>query len=185
MINQSMVDLSQDIQDEIFAAAYPYLQKGRPQWDIPHTKACMYWMKELIKHEGGNPRVLLPAIILHDIGYNEPGAIENKTEHMRLGAEIAKQILLNFSFTEEERAQIIHLVGMHDDLTKVHSHEEQLVFEADSLGQIDCEKVEPTATGEWRQKFLDYFVKNRIPLFKTQHGKKALAHIWPMALAWK
>ncbi len=185
-----MASISQNLVDEIFAAALPYLEAGRKNWDVPHTKACMHWMTELLKHEHGNARILMPAIILHDIGIHKPTTqfadmMLAKKEHMRLGAELAATILTRFPFEEEEIARIVHLVGMHDDLTKIQAEDEQLLFEADSLGQIDVQRVQPTQEGVWRQKFIEHFQKDRNPLLKTKTALKAHEYLWPTCVSWK
>ncbi|KYK26037.1 hypothetical protein AYK26_01155 [Euryarchaeota archaeon SM23-78] len=68
---------------------------------------------------------------------------------------------------------------------KIKTGDEQLVFEADSLAQIDVERVKPTFTKEDYLKFLEeYFEKDRVPLFKTKTSKKYLKELLPKAKAY-
>ena len=175
----------QKLEEKLKKTVLKYLEKGRPGWDIPHTLACVYWMKKLIKSEGGNPRILIPAIYLHDIGYpfkimkfNPKKNLNLKEYHMKRGATLSKKILKSLKeFSQKEIEEISQIVKRHDDIDglKINaSKHEQLVFEADSLGQIDINRVKPTFTKSDRIKFLARFKKIRATNFKTDLGKKAL-----------
>lgn len=56
-------------EEEIKAIAIRHLKEGKPEWDVPHTLASVDWMRKLIEREGGNEKVLVTAMYLHDIGY--------------------------------------------------------------------------------------------------------------------
>jgi HD superfamily phosphodiesterase len=154
-----------------------------------HTLGAVYWMKELIKKEGGDERILLPAIYLHDIGY--PDSLGNKKNnymnhkaaksmHMEVGASISKKILIDLKFDPTEIDEICHLISVHD--TKIiETFNEQMVFEADSLSMIDRTRINPDFSKEDYQIFLESFKKTRLPLFKTKHGKESLIKLWPVA----
>jgi len=165
------------------------LKHGRPGWDGPHTLAAVYWLKELLKSETGNQRVLIPAMYLHDIGWarsefeNNWQSIKNaKDAHMEKGAVMARPILEELGFSEQETREILYLVGMHDKLEQILTMNEQLIFEADSLGQIDVARVQSTfKTREDRLKFINSFEVRRASRFKTFSGKRFLAEIFPLA----
>jgi hypothetical protein len=155
-----------------------------------HTMAAVSWMKQLIKKEGGNERILITAIYLHDVGY--PEALNQKKNdfdshksakalHMEIGARIAKDILGGMNFNSEEINEITHLISVHDKYELLSTFNEQLVFEADSLSVIDRERVKPDFSKEDYQKFLEFYEKNQILLFKTKTGKEALKKLWPIA----
>jgi HD superfamily phosphodiesterase len=59
--------LDKETEGKLKAEALKYLEKGKPGWDIPHTLASVYWMKRLIEKEGGDERILVTAMYLHDI----------------------------------------------------------------------------------------------------------------------
>ena len=63
------MELDQKIESQIKEKAFEYMKQSRPGWNVPHLHAAIFYMKELLAHEGGDPRILLPAIYLHDIGY--------------------------------------------------------------------------------------------------------------------
>ena len=178
------MDLDSSIENNIKNIVISYYEKGRSDWDIPHVLASVHWMKELLKKEQGNPRILIPAVYLHDIGYSDLFSIQNpspedikrvKEQHMARGAEIAGKILSSLNeFSDEEIKRIKHLIAMHDDLENINEPDEQLLFEADSLGQIDRDRVKPTFSREDAIKTLERFEKNRASRFKTNSGRKYL-----------
>jgi len=179
------MELDQELEDRLKYVVLKRLENGRPGWDVPHTLACVYWMKELLKTEEGNPRVLVPTMYLHDIYYPDKnykfGPEKNKDlkrEHMKKGALIAGDILRELGgFSNEEIDQITQLISVHDDVHRMRttqSKDEQLVFEADSLGQIDRDRVKPTFSKEDSLKYLERFEDKRAQIFKTETGKAFL-----------
>lgn len=159
---------------------------GRPDWDIPHTLATVYWMKELIAGEGGDEPVLVCSAYLHDIGYSQvkftndwDGIHQAKNDHMLKGALMAGELIKDLLLSQDQQSEIVHLVAVHDKLELISTKNEILLFEADSLGQIDAKRVRSTFKGKDREKFLNLFEERRMPRFKTKTGKKILAALWP------
>lgn len=187
-----MSRLEKNLEAKIKKEVLKILEKGRPGWDVPHTLACVHWMKELIKKEGGNPRILIPAIYMHDIGYpdtvlkfNPKKNVDMKIEHMKKGAALAKKILNSIGgFKDSEIEEIFSIISIHDAIylfRKGATKHEQLVFEADSLGQIDVSRVKPTFSKADRKKFLNRFRKNRATLFRTETGLRLLKELLAVA----
>lgn len=54
---------------EIWDIAKDYLKRGREQ-DLQHTRVCVDFAFRLLREEGGDKEIVIPAIILHDIGYS-------------------------------------------------------------------------------------------------------------------
>jgi len=190
VVRYNIMELDVTTEERLKKRALEILEHGRPGWDGPHTLAAVYWLKELLKAEGGDAHVLVPAMYLHDIGWarsdfeNSWASIKNaKDEHMEKGVVMARPILEELGFSEGEMAQIGRLIGMHDKLEQILTMNEQLIFEADGLGQIDVERVKSTfKTREDRQKFMSGFENRRVPRFKTVSGKLFLDKILPKAL---
>ncbi|MDH4358357.1 MAG: HD domain-containing protein [Candidatus Berkelbacteria bacterium] len=169
--------LDRALEEKIKQKAEEVLIKCRPNWDLPHTQAAVYWMKQLIEHEGGDERILIPAIYLHDIGYYDligPGYTyqqlrQIKPKHMIKGEKLARQILNDLPLSEKEVKEITHLVRIHDDIPKIESFNEQMVFEADCLGMIDREKAGVGSLAkESVGDFLQSFKKRRMPKLKSK-----------------
>ncbi len=174
-----------------------YLKKGRAGWDLPHTLACVHWIKELLKNENGNPKILVPVMYFHDIGYielmegkenlNLERNMNMKEEHMRRGAILAREILENRieGFTKEEIERICYLVSIHDNyeiIKEINDNDAQLVYEADGLGQIDRDRVKPTYSKEDAEIFLRDFQKKRGQRFRTESGKIFYRELFERAL---
>ena len=174
--------LNQDLEEELKSRVMMYLEKGKPAWDIPHTLASVYWMKRLIEKEGGNEKILVSVMYLHDIGYSglfkkeyEFGEVmASKPLHMKRGAEMSEIILTELGYSSLDIEQIVHLVKVHDELEKLSSHDEILVMEADCLGQIDTDRIKSTLSKKGNSEFISHFEKERVPRFKTDSGKTFL-----------
>ena len=165
----------------------PDLEKGRPNFDKPHTLAVVYWLKQIINHNpqlGLDKVVLLIAAYAHDWGYG--GMFEQKKqaqyeevknakiEHMKRGA--AKlQKLLNDSFfsclTDEQKERAIHLVAVHDNLSILKDSDELVLMEADTLGALDVSFVKPTFDFESNERYMKEVKEKRVPRFITEFGK--------------
>lgn len=180
--------LKKELENKIKEKVIPYLEKARKNWDVPHTLATVYWMKQLLKVEIGNKKILITTMYLHDIGgaglfkkkYSHESGEKLKIKQMQKGKLISKKILKELTkFTKEEIEQITNLVYTHDNLSEiVKTNDGQLVFEADSLGQIDRKRAKPTFSKEEYNKFLKYFKKERASRFKTKIGKKYLKELF-------
>jgi len=150
-------------------------------WDYRHTLSAAKWMKHIVKHEGGDERVLVTAMYLHDIGY--AGALKNgyslddrieaKTHHMARGAEQARGLLPKLGFSDSEVEKITYLISVHDRIEELRTRDELLVLEADSLAQID--PVTGNTFGEEEfARYVEIFERKRAPRFITKTGKAAL-----------
>lgn len=174
--------LSKKLEERLKIEAIKELEKGKPDWDVPHTLNAVKWMKKLIKNEGGNEKVLIPAIYLHDAGYprlkngyDYEDMMKSKKLHARRGAQFAKKILPKIGgFSEKEIMDVVYLVANHDKHTDLESHGRRLVFEADGLSMIDWEAVTPNFDRKNRIAFLDkYFANERgFDRWHTKTGKK-------------
>ncbi|HIG94527.1 MAG: hypothetical protein QT05_C0049G0037 [archaeon GW2011_AR13] len=182
--------MNKRIEEQIRKEAECYMAQSRPNWNIPHLYAAVFYMKELINNEGGNPRILLPTIYFHDIGY--AGMLKEgytfkdndkvKILHMQKGAKMSKTLLAKIGkFSNDEIEQIAYLISIHDNLKEIKTLDAQKVFEADSLAQIDFKQVPPNFNKENFLQWFDFFNENRIPLFKTQTGKNYLTNLLPLA----
>ena len=174
--------MDKSLEKELKKEVLKYLEKGRPNWDAPHSLAVVHWMKELLETESGDSRVLIPAAYLHDIGYadmfdvsnyNDQGVHDMRDKHMQAGVDYSKKILNKVGgFEKHEIKRILHLVGMHDYLDEIVESDEQILFEADSLGQIDVDRVKSTWGDKDYKKFINHYKQNRAPRFKTETGIK-------------
>jgi len=124
---------------KLWDIAKQYLRKGR-KVDLPHTRVSLDFALRLLEQEGGQKRVVVPAVILHDIGYSaiqeanlyqkttyfgvykrgeEAGAysVKLKQRHMHEGAKLARSILNSLHYDVDLLEEIVDIVETHEDLS--------------------------------------------------------------------
>ena len=164
----------------------PYLEKGRPNWDAPHTLETVDWIKRLLKTEGGNRKILISTMYLHDIGWynlfddedcNYDKVKSKRDEHMKQGAKLSREILNELHYSPDEIDRIAHIVSIHDNLKKIESPYEFLVMEADVLGQLSAPQKNTGFSRDDYIKFTTFVKDKRRPLFRTKTGKMFLDNL--------
>lgn len=111
--------------DEIYLKMWklagPYYEKGR-FYDVAHIEWMMEEADKIADLEKLNKRLLLPIVILHDIGYSttkqkNPNIKEKevKITHMKEGAKIAKTILEEIDYDKELTEKIVYYISVHDN----------------------------------------------------------------------
>jgi len=160
----------------------PDLDRGRKDFDRPHTEAVVYWMKSLINQlnkQSLDNQVLITAAYAHDWGYTGlfDGSDSNKSHeiskrkplHMEKGAKLITDLirseLLNY-FSESQIIETANLVRVHDKVEMLKTEEEILLMEADTLGMLDVSRVKPTFSKQDNENFIKREIYNRrLPLF--------------------
>jgi hypothetical protein len=106
---------------QIWELAKPYYQKGR-SYDIPHIEWMMEEANKIADLEKMKKDLLLPIVILHDVGYSktnqkEPNLKDKKTKaiHMKEGSKIADGILKKVNYNKELSKKIVHYISVHDN----------------------------------------------------------------------
>lgn len=177
--------LDKKIEAKIKQSALKLLKNGRTNWDRRHTLCAVKWLKNLIKLEGGNEKIIIPAIYFHDTGYEElplgyshKECLAAKPDHARQSAKNIKEIFpkLNY-FSKTEINRIANLVIGHDKHSLIRKKDQQLVFEADGLAQIDWYNCKPSYDKKNTELFLNTTFKNRTKYIKTKTGKKILKRL--------
>ncbi len=168
---------------------FPDLEKGRPNWDKPHTIAVVAWLKRILENSSDlnlDYPVLLTSAYTHDWGYSQiysPDKLTNynqvqnaKVLHMGLGANKVKELLNDnfFSFlSQSQKKRIVHLVKIHDRLDRLDEIDELILMEADTLGALDVSLVKPTFDCQSNLRYIEEVRKKRISKFITDYSKKA------------
>lgn len=128
----------------IYNMALPYLKNGLRKNLISHTKEVIKTMDTLLKHEGGNKQLLIPAAILHDIGWsmvpkkiqlnwrNREDKIRGEELHIEYAKPIIKEILQELSYPVEQVDKIISIVQAHK-FQNPSELEKQLLIDADKM----------------------------------------------------
>jgi hypothetical protein len=101
--------------------AKPYYEKGRV-YDLDQVSWMMIEGERIAEIENVDKKLLLPIIILHDVGYSVVGQknphIKDKNVkelHMREGAKIAKKILEHLNYDAELTKKIVYYISKHDN----------------------------------------------------------------------
>ncbi len=171
------------IYQKVWDSARDILIRG--DGDVPHTEAVVGYMMTLVDKEGGDPSILIPAAILHDVGWTTVPLQERKrafssgdrellqrvrVQHMEEGAKIARQILTDLNYPMEKVEEICHLVRVHDSWRvgkRLETRDERLIQDADFLRVVDHDgfwgdvkesNLDPARwLGYCRKKFEEWF----------------------------
>ena len=123
--------------------AAPYLNTRRN--DI-HTDVSVRFAYKLMEKEGGEEDVVIPAVILHDVGWKMvPEALHLKAYgphaiypdvnriHEVEGAKIAAEILREAEYGDRQAAEIVAIIEGHDSRKEPLSLNDRIVKDADKL----------------------------------------------------
>jgi HD superfamily phosphodiesterase len=151
--------------DRIWELALPYQDKRD---DAGHAEVTLRYAKELAALEKGDEDVMLPAIILHDVGWSQlekerrllifdkDAKDEDKCnvqiEHQYKSIIIAAGILREVDYPEELTKEILEIISQHDTRKGFISKNEGLVRDADKLSRTSKEGF---ASGKRRGKPVD------------------------------
>ena len=128
---------------QIYQLAQPYL---KTRYNNVHTEMSMQLAYQLLSAEGGQEDIVIPAIILHDIGWQKvPAALHlkafgpkatspelNRTHELE-GVKIAGQILKEVNYDKKKSDEILKIIDGHDSRKESISLNDSLVKDADKL----------------------------------------------------
>jgi HD superfamily phosphodiesterase len=133
-----------NVYDEIYALAEPYWHARSNDVHVPESYRLA---QELLRYRPeADPAVVLPAILLHDIGYaNVPeethlrglaGAptgwdADLTRRHEIEGARLAAEILARVGYDHERAERICEIIDGHDSREHALSLEDAIVKDAD------------------------------------------------------
>ncbi len=147
--------------EKIRALAKPYLDT---RMNDLHTEISARFARALIEKEGGSEGIILPAILLHDVGWKrvpeefhlrafgpKADALEWQRIHEKEGAEIAREILLQVAYDVEKIQEVLRIIDGHDSRKAALSLNDRIVKDADKLWRyskegfyIDIKRFEET-----------------------------------------
>jgi HD superfamily phosphodiesterase len=131
------------IYQKILERAKPFL--GTRQ-NLTHTRIVLRYALKLLKEEKGNEEVVIPAVLLHDVGW------DTIPEHLHLtafgpnlsnpelakvheveGTKIAKKILDALHYPPEKAKEICQIIRGHDTRNRSISRNDRIVKDSDKL----------------------------------------------------
>jgi HD superfamily phosphodiesterase len=151
-----------EIFNKIWELALPYQDKRD---DSGHAETSLKYAQKLVEKEKGDEDVVIPAIILHDVGWSQlpekrrmkvfdPGAREEERrevvyEHEIEGIKLALKILREVNYPPELIDEILDIISQHDTRRGFISKNEGIVRDADKLWRTSKEGF---TVGEERAK---------------------------------
>jgi len=103
---------------------------------ITHSLLVLDRAQELLSKEGGDPRVVLAAALLHDIGIpaaeQEYGSTAARYQEAE-GPAVARRILEELGFDAETIEHVCRIVGSHHRGDEIDTVEFRIVWDADRL----------------------------------------------------
>lgn len=169
---------------KIYQLAKPYLSTRHN--DV-HTEISIQFAYELLAVEDGNEAIVLPAVILHDVGWKKIpeelhlkafGPKANSPELNRLheieGVNIAGDILKQVNYPKEKISQIIEIIDGHDSRQAAMSLNDRIVKDADRLWRYSKEgfKIDIERFEESYAQGLNRLRRNLAGWFFTETGRQ-------------
>ena len=174
---------------------YPFLIKGRLEdWD--HTLRAVEYGKILAEEEGGDPEIILTALVLHDIGWSqvdfddflkspisEKQDTQSVRDHMIRGANLAEGILNDLNYPPNKKELVLRIIAHHDQPEAIRSMPEieaSLVFEADRLDRFREESLERYRKmfgPDYQKKGLEFLLQGAEIWFQTSTGKRMVREL--------
>jgi len=110
-----------EIYQKIWEQARSYYEQGRPM-DVPHIEWMMSVAWDICQKEHLDDSILMPLVILHDVGYKGVEHVANvnaynkdiRKLHMELGRHYTVDILTAVSYPEDKVQKVAYYVSIHD-----------------------------------------------------------------------
>ena len=131
------------IYERIFQETKPFL---RTRKNLIHTKIVLRYALDLLEEEEGDEEVVIPAVLLHDVGWKmipeklQLTAFGPKISNPDLariheveGARIAKGILETLHYPSPRVKEICQIIRGHDTRKRSLSQNDRIVKDADKL----------------------------------------------------
>jgi HD superfamily phosphodiesterase len=135
--------LIKPIHQKIFEKAKPFL---RTRKNLIHTRIALQYALKLLKSEQGDEDVVIPAVLLHDVGWKmipaklhltafgpNPSNPKLTRIHEVEGAKIAGAILKDLQYPFQKIKEICRIIRGHDTRKRPISRNDRIVKDADKL----------------------------------------------------
>lgn len=131
--------------EKIWKLAIPYLKKGKRKDFVLHTKGVVKAMKLLLE-QNENENILIPAAILHDVGWSKVPVKLQKTNnkakveeamrlHLKYSSPIIDKILTKVGYNKKQIQKIIDIVLSHK-FKNPRNLDKRLLIDADTLSDV-------------------------------------------------
>jgi predicted RNA-binding Zn-ribbon protein involved in translation (DUF1610 family) len=145
---------------------------GQDQKRITHALTVLSRAEDILKEEKAEPRVVLAAAILHDIGIQEAerkhGSSAGVYQEME-GPAIAERIMKEIGLPQDTIEHVKKIVANHHSVRGMDTPEFRILWDADWLVNLPDEH--PDLAGEELKKKIE-------KIFKTGAGKKMAQELY-------
>ena len=186
-------EIENGLHKSIFQKTDPYL---RTRHNKIHTFISYRYAMYLLSVEGGDPSVVIPAILLHDVGWStvseerqllafgpivrEPGL---RVQHEIEGARLARMILSEMKYPQDLISKIERIIDGHDSRLDATDINDMIVKDSDKLFRfsrtgfgIDFQRFdrEPRDYLAWLSKVAEswFFTKSAFRLAREEIEKR-------------
>lgn len=176
---------------KIFNLAVPYLKRAVMKDFVTHTQGVVKAMELLLKKEKGDPEILIPCAILHDVGFSKVPKSMQKTKdrsrkvrgmelHLEYAPEVIKEILTKVDFDEKKTRRICDIVIAHK-FKNPRDSEKRLLIDADNLSDVfktqfymdsQSYKQKPKELLAYRVEHNRFYTKTAQKIFDTEVKKR-------------
>lgn len=144
-MGENILHLFSDIEKKLWTIALPFQDKRD---DLGHVENVTYFALKLLEYLGGKRGIIIPAAILHDVGWSRMTQEELgqfylpnwkefeprlRKRHQEEGTKIANELLCDIDYPEEYLLDILEIISQHDTREGFISQEDGLVRDADKL----------------------------------------------------
>lgn len=130
----------------LFERAEPYLLTRH---NDTHIRTSLQFALELLEQEGGDRATVIPAVLLHDVGWHDvpedlrllaygPNSSdpELNRHHEVTGAARAREILESLDYPPALVQEIVRIIETHDSAREARTLEEAVVKDADKFWRV-------------------------------------------------
>jgi HD superfamily phosphodiesterase len=176
---------------KIWFYALPLLKKGKRKDFVSHTKEVVKAIEIICKQEKGNKGLLIPAAILHDIGWSKVSIelqmsqktkekLEAMKQHIKYAPELITEILSKLNYDKKTIKQIINIVSSHK-FSNPRNINKRILIDADNLSDVfkkqflsDIEKYKTTKNDlyKFRKRTNKFYTRTAQKIFNKEIEKR-------------
>ena len=170
-----------EIHEQIWNLVIPYLRKGVIKDFVLHTQGVVKAIELILKEEEGDGDILMPAAILHDVGWSKVPADLQKSKddadrkkalelHLEYASPIIEEVLTKVNYDQNQIQRVIGVVKAHK-FQDPSEFEKQLLIDADAVADAFKEQFysDVESYGTTHQKLYEFRKQNK---FYTATARK-------------
>lgn len=135
-----MKNIDLEIRDKLLKELATYF--GADTKRINHAEKVLGFAEKLLQHEPADPRVVIPASILHDVGIKvaekKYGSAAGHYQEKE-GPEVARSIMRTIKLEDTVIDEVCQIIGCHHSPGKVNTRNFKVLYDADWLVNLKDE----------------------------------------------